>query len=202
MRADTYDVVKHHVVFGSIVVPGVVYVEMALQATRELFGHGARLTNITMVFPFVIPFRTTGLEPAPVMRFVVKGKKAFEIQSTSASGKTTTHAEGGIDQSPPPDLGDRVAPQDLAVLRSRIDEPMDPAVVYAAIDGVGLWLGPMFQVAKELWRKETADSNEVFGRLELGPGVPNIGYVMHPALFDGTIHTLGTASIGKNVDDL
>ena len=28
-------------VFGSIVVPGVVFVEMALEATRELFGPGA-----------------------------------------------------------------------------------------------------------------------------------------------------------------
>jgi hypothetical protein len=32
--------------------------------------------------------------------------------------------------------------------------------------------------------------------------VPNIGYVLHPALFDGTIHSLGTASVGKNVNDL
>lgn len=46
MRMDVYDVVKHHVVFGSIVVPGVVFVEMALEATRELFGHGVRITDV------------------------------------------------------------------------------------------------------------------------------------------------------------
>ena len=28
------------------------------------------------------------------------------------------------------------------------------------------------------------------------------GYVLHPAVFDGTIHSLGTASVGKNVNDL
>ena len=41
--------VKHHVVFGSIVVPGVVFVEMALEATRELFGHGVRITDVCLV---------------------------------------------------------------------------------------------------------------------------------------------------------
>jgi acyl transferase domain-containing protein len=203
VRADVYDVVKHHVVFGSIVVPGVVYAEMALQATRELLGHEARLTDVSMVFPFVIPLQESASETGPVMRFVMRGQTRFEIQSTSLTGKVTVHAEGGIDQSPSSIFSsDAPQPQDLQALRERIDEPMDPADVYGAIDGVGLWLGPMFQVAKELYRKETSSSNEVFGRLELAPGVPNIGYVVHPALFDGTIHTLGTASVGKNVNDL
>ena len=40
--------VKHHVVFGSIVVPGVVFVEMALEATKELFGHGVRITDVCL----------------------------------------------------------------------------------------------------------------------------------------------------------
>ena len=48
MRMDIYDVVKHHVVFGSIVVPGVVFVEMALEATKELFGHGVRITDVCL----------------------------------------------------------------------------------------------------------------------------------------------------------
>ena len=30
----------------------------------------------------------------------------------------------------------------------------------------------------------------------------SLGYVLHPAVFDGTIHSLGTASVGKNVNDL
>lgn len=32
--------------------------------------------------------------------------------------------------------------------------------VYAAIDGVGLYLGPMFQTAKQLWRKEPEEGSE------------------------------------------
>lgn len=48
MRMDVYDVVKHHVVFGSIVVPGVVFVEMALEATKELFGAGVRITDVPL----------------------------------------------------------------------------------------------------------------------------------------------------------
>ena len=91
MVADVYDVVKHHVVFGSIVVPGVEFTEMALEATRKLFGHGAALTDMNMMFPFVVPYRVTGVEPASVMRFALKGDKKFEIQSVSPGGKVATY---------------------------------------------------------------------------------------------------------------
>lgn len=201
MKADVYDVVKHHVVFSSIVVPGVVYVEMALQATRELFGHEAKLTDINMVFPFVVPERVSGAEKTMVMRFVLRGETKFEIQSTSITGKVTVHAEGGIDRNTPLD-DSKCVPMDLEELRARINEPIAISDVYGAIDSVGLWLGPSFQVARQLWRHDTPDALEVLGRLELDPEVPNQGYVMHPALFDGTIHTLATASIGKGVKDL
>eukprot|EP00438_Fugacium_kawagutii_P013942 Skav203408 [mRNA] locus=scaffold1743:211691:219580:- [translate_table: standard] len=163
MRMDVYDVVKHHVVFGSIVVPGVVFVEMALEATRELFGHGVRITDVwleamqdgNMMFPFVVPERITGAEPPPIMRFVLK------IESTSATGTVTVHAEGGINRSPlrgeeaETDNFAKANPVNVDELRARIDED-----VYAAIDGVGLYLGPMFQTAKQLWRKEPEEGSE------------------------------------------
>ena len=213
MRMDVYDVVKHHVVFGSIVVPGVVFVEMALEATREMFGAGVRITDVNMMFPFVVPIRTTGAEPAAVMRFVLKSDTRFQIESTSATGTVTVHAEGGINRAPPRgeeaevDSAAKATPVDLEALKARVVEVVPTKDVYAAIDGVGLYLGPMFQTAKQLWRKEPDEGSEskvieVLGRLKLDDGVPNVGYVLHPAVFDGTIHSLGTASVGKNVNDL
>eukprot|EP00959_Pyramimonas_sp_CCMP1952_P357629 7487948-Pyramimonas_sp.AAC.1 len=118
---------------------------MALEATRELFGHAARVTDMTMVFPFVVPYRTSGAEPPATMRFVLRGDKNFEIQSTSATGATTTHAEGGIDLKEGPNDEVRSKPVDLEEARNRITEVVPVADVYSAIDGVGLWLGPMFQ---------------------------------------------------------
>ena len=94
MSADVYDTVSHHVVFDSIVTPGVVYVEMALEATRKLFGPKTQLRDVAMVFPFVVPDRS---EPEPTMRFVLKSNTRFEIQSTNAGGKTTTHVEASLD---------------------------------------------------------------------------------------------------------
>ena len=195
MASDVYDIVSHHVVFGSIVTPGVVYVEMALEATRKL-GDVA-LKDVTMVFPFVVPNRFEE-GPAPTMRFVPKNDTRFEIQSASG-GKSTTHVEASLESG----VATTKPPLDLEALRARIDEPIDTAVVYDAINSVGLYLGPMFQVAKKLWRKEDSGKSEVLGLLELDfPGVQNVGYVMHPALLDGTIHILATASIGKNVSGL
>ena len=198
MSSDVYDTVSHHVVFGSIVTPGVVYVEMALEATRKLFGHKAQLRDVTMVFPFVVPKRFESDEPEPSMRFVLKNNTRFEIQSTNGSGKTTVHVEASLDHSGGVFKDSAV---DLASLRSRITEPVETKVVYEAIHSVGLYLGPMFQVAKELWR-DTETGSEVLGHLGLDPHVKNVGYIMHPALLDGTIHILATASIGKNVSGL
>lgn len=198
MSSDVYDIVSHHVVFGSIVTPGVVYVEMAMEATRKLFGHDVALRDVTMVFPFVIPDRFADAAPPPTMRFLLKNDTRFEIQSTN-NGKTTTHVEASLERG----KGSEAKTLDLEELRSRINEPIETSVVYDAINSVGLYLGPMFQVAKKLWRKETETSSEVLGLLELDfPGVKNVGYIMHPALLDGTIHILATASIGKNVSGL
>eukprot|EP00931_Biecheleriopsis_adriatica_P048348 TRINITY_DN27935_c0_g1_i1.p1 TRINITY_DN27935_c0_g1~~TRINITY_DN27935_c0_g1_i1.p1 ORF type:complete len:5156 (-),score=1260.04 TRINITY_DN27935_c0_g1_i1:82-15549(-) len=201
MSADVFDVVAHHVVFGSIVTPGVVYVEMALEATRKLFGQGVQLKDVTMVFPFVVPQPSAdGSQSAPTMRFVLKGDKRFEIQSMSAAGKVTSHVEAALDRNAPQVVAE---PRNLDELQGRINEPVSTAAVYDAINSVGLYLGPMFQVAKKVWRKETETSCEVLGMLELDyPGVKNAGYLMHPALLDGTIHILATASIGKDVGGL
>ena len=51
IKDDLYKVVCEHVVFGSIVVPGVVYTEMALEGVRLLFGSEAFVADIQMVFP-------------------------------------------------------------------------------------------------------------------------------------------------------
>ena len=198
MSSDVYDIVSHHVVFGSIVTPGVVYVEMAMEATRKLFGHDVALRDVTMVFPFVVPDRFADSGPPPIMRFRMKGDNRFEIQSSS-NGKSTVHVEATLEKAAKSEM----TTLDLEELRSRINEPIETSVVYDAINSVGLYLGPMFQVAKKLWRKETETSSEVLGQLELDfPGVKNTGYIMHPALLDGTIHILATASIGKNVSGL
>ena len=269
------------------------------------------------MFPFVVPERVSGAEPAPVMRFVLKSETRFQrlncsqkglslckaasfraflaifrwalwismllapfrpstfrIESTSGTGTVTVHAEGGLNKAPPRGeeaVRDQQAKEtkvDLEELRARVDEVVPTKDVYAAIDGVGLYLGPMFQTAKQLWRKEPPEGSEskarritrscwscafcsllwcslllvlffcfvcfnhvhshpypelqslfgstqvieVLGRLKLDDGVPNvgadrrflgllelnlIGYVLHPAVFDGTIHSLGTASVGK-----
>lgn len=98
---------------------------------------------------------------------------------------------------------DRVEPEFLRALeelRGRIKEVVETSVVYNAIHSVGLYLGPMFQVAKKLWRNE--DKTEVLAMLSLDFPSKNVGYIVHPALLDGTIHILATASIGKDVSGL
>ena len=126
---------------------------------------------------------------------------SFEVQSQpSPDAPPIVHAEGEIGLNTLYETPEKT----LEELKDLCTRTVPPADVYAAIDGVGLWLGPNFQVAKDVYISGSLGDgdDDVLCRLELNEGVPNNGYVMHPALFDGTIHTLGTHSIGKNVTDL
>jgi acyl transferase domain-containing protein len=204
IKDDLYKVVAEHVLFGSIVVPGVVYTEMALEAVQTLFGVDAYVKDIAMVFPLVVPWQKEGRDPGSYvcLRFVTLPGERFELQSVaSADAQPVTHAEGEIgfltEAPAPPKEG-------LEELKERCVRPVPPSDVYKAIDYVGLYLGPNFQVAKEVFISGTVgkDDDDVLCRLEAPEGMPNQGYIMHPALFDGTIHTLGTHSLGKDVRDL
>ena len=81
-------------IFDSFGTPEVLHGEMALEATCELFGHKTQLRDVEMTFLLVFPDCS---EPEPTMRFVLKSITCFEIQSTNASGKTTTHVEASLD---------------------------------------------------------------------------------------------------------
>ena len=55
----------------------------------------------------------------------------------------------------------------LEELKDLCTRTVPPADVYAAIDGVGLWLGPNFQVAKEVYISGTVRESAEYRRLSL-----------------------------------
>ena len=60
VRGDVFAVAAEHVVYEEIVVPGVVFVEMAMEAARQHLGPEAQLKDVQMVWPFVVPKETVG----------------------------------------------------------------------------------------------------------------------------------------------
>ena len=64
-------------------------------------------------------------------------------------------------------------PEDLQVLCSRITEPVETKIGCEAIHSVGLCLGPMFQVARKLWRGDSSIGKTVSG-LKIFGGVGKV----------------------------
>ena len=83
IQDDLYKVVSDHVVFGSIVTPGVVYTEIALESVRMLFGPDTYLRDMEMMFPLVVPWQKEGRDPGTLvkLRFVMIGADRFALQS-------------------------------------------------------------------------------------------------------------------------
>lgn len=81
--------------------------------------------------------------------------------------------------SPPP-------PRDLAALRARCPDEVEPARLYAHLEAVGMAYGPAMQAVVLLRR----GAGEVLARLE--PPAGDHPFVrLHPALIDGAIHAVG-----------
>ena len=142
-----------------------------------------------MTWPCVIP--KDGNEPnkAPVLlRFAQMGSEKFEIRSHREGGEFLTHCEGKIGRGiAEPEQLDILGLQDIC------DRVVPAADVYAAVHKGGLWLGPMFQVCKNMVRND----DDVLVKLQHSETVGfNQGYFMHPAMLDGTIHILGCTMIG------
>ncbi|CAK9099313.1 Polyketide synthase PksJ (PKS) [Durusdinium trenchii] len=55
IKSDLFKVCAEHVAFGEIVVPGVVYVEHAMEAVKTIVGKEGYLKDLAMTWPLVIP---------------------------------------------------------------------------------------------------------------------------------------------------
>ncbi|CAE7256047.1 pikAII [Symbiodinium microadriaticum] len=186
IKSDIFKVCAEHVAFNEIV------------AVKTIVGKEGYLKDLAMTWPLVVPKNADEPTATTVfLRFCQMGDK-FEMRSSRGdSTEMITHCEGRIGRG----LAEP-ATINLEELRQMCTEEVDPKDVYAAIHKGGLWLGPRFQVCKQMQRMRTGPSGEggdkhVLCRLEHSPeSQPNQGFFMHPATLDGTIHVLGATMVG------
>ncbi|CAE7941878.1 ppsD, partial [Symbiodinium necroappetens] len=189
VRGDIFQVSAEHVVYNEIVIPGVVFVEMAMEAARAHLGPEAQLRDIQMVWPFVVPKDGDTDSKQMMMRLAIIGNKRFELRSQGPGDDTwTVHCEGRVEATGGgPKAAATIDPeQTLSACAGRCPEQVDPAKLYPLVDSTGLWLGPKFQVCHDMCR----NPDEISCRMQLKSDVPNQGYIIHPSLFDGTIHAV------------
>ncbi|ATW47937.1 type I polyketide synthase [Streptomyces peucetius] len=178
-----------HTVFGSVVLPGAVLVELALQAGGRV--DCGRLEELTLQQPLVLgdaggvrlQVAVTGADEA--------GRRAVTVHSCPdgvgadeavPGGETwTLHATGTL-----ADGGGPFAAADLAAWPPRGAEKVDVSDLYDRLAGQGYGYGPAFQGVRTAWRRGA----ETYAEVAL-PGVVSgqaAGYGVHPALLDAVFH--------------
>jgi acyl transferase domain-containing protein/acyl carrier protein len=170
-----------HAVFGTAIVPGTAFLELALSVGREV-GASA-VEELVQEAPLVLA------ESASVQVQLIaedpdeEGRLGFSIYSRAegserewvrnASGVLTPPARVLSPQQPPPSWPPAGA------------EPLDTELFYDRLAERGFDYGPGFQGLRSAWRRD----DEIYAEVELGGGGDRAeGFDIDPCLFDAALH--------------
>ncbi|MFE4022777.1 type I polyketide synthase [Streptomyces sp. NPDC059101] len=184
---------RDHRVFGSVVMPGVAYQELACAAAREAFGLApAQLRDLHIHRALVFPDGTSQRRMQVALAPDGDGGYSFEVHSSplptdSGAGRPrpdwTLHASGQLlpvgadDPAPLPPSGT------LDTLRKAFaDHPLPPEEIYQRERERDIDLGSLFHVTEGLWHR----GSEALSHIVLGPAMrAETGrHQVHPVLLE------------------
>ncbi|WTT37065.1 SDR family NAD(P)-dependent oxidoreductase [Kitasatospora sp. NBC_00085] len=181
---DSHPWLADHAVFGTVLLPGSAFVEMALRGADEV---GCTVVEeLTIGAPLVIPERGGMRVRVVVGGSDEAGKHSLSVYSQAEGvgpdAPWTRHAEGIV--------GDEVEEgelYDLTVWPPEGAEEVPVAGAYEGLVGRGYGYGPVFQGLKRAW---TRNGREVFAEITLPRESRADGeaFGLHPALLDASFH--------------
>jgi acyl transferase domain-containing protein/acyl carrier protein len=184
-----------HQVLGSTLVPGAVYIEMALAAAKAIYGStNYSVDNLTLHRALILDDTSD-----PVLRTTLNrdtGTLEFAAFAATAAGDLTWTITATAELntlSRPPDHGDtqRGAEQDTAI---------DGGEFYARTRAVGFAYGDAFQTITGI----TSGDGWAVAHIAIPAQITDEldRYRFHPALIDGAFQTLiGTTFVGRDADE-
>ncbi|MFD7409814.1 SDR family NAD(P)-dependent oxidoreductase [Streptomyces sp. NPDC059866] len=180
----THPWLEDHAVFGTVLLPGTAFVEMALRAADEV-GCGV-LEELTLERPLLLS------EDAPVAVQVsvgapdASGRRSVVVHSRAqdAEAEWVRHAMG-------------VVAAGTVASAERLDgvwppaggQAVDVSEAYERLAGLGYGYGPAFQGLRGLWQV----GEELFAEVQLPDEADAFG--IHPALLDAALHPLPSGDL-------
>lgn len=182
---------KDHVVFGKNLLPGVAYVEMVCEA-GALAGERPvkEISDIVWIQPIILEQEEIEI----TISIMPKGSLyAYKVYSLNGAEKTV-YSMGNIsyEESEKP-----VVSLDTEKIIKRCDLVRNKKECYTSLyKKVGFLYGEYFQVTQMLYGNDT----EVFAELKINDKYKDTlgDYILHPALFDGSIRAIAGRNNIKN----
>ncbi|MFI6967208.1 SDR family NAD(P)-dependent oxidoreductase, partial [Streptomyces sp. NPDC050255] len=190
----THPWLADHAVSGTPLLPATAQLELALQAGRHV-GAGA-VDELTLEAPLFVPERGGVRIQVAVEAPDAEGRRQLTVHARpegpaddvlGEAPRWTRHATGVLapaDAAPRPAGADdgTVWPPDGATA-------LDTEGLYAELAALGYEYGPAFRNLTAAWRS----GDTVYGEVSLAPELhaEAARFVLHPALLDSALHTLG-----------
>ncbi len=193
---------EDHRVYGHVVLPAAVFIELVLAAVNRTQWQGAnQISDFIVSEPLLIP-EDENVELQLIFSKGSEHELTFEIFSShevesSKEDAWKLHASGRVGRAIAP-AGP--LPRELISLSGSIagsTEHLEGQVYYETLEDLGIQFGPAFRGIQELWR----GGGKALGRLNIPCSIAAESgeYVLHPALLDAALQTLGAAlPIGKD----
>ncbi|MFJ7045452.1 type I polyketide synthase [Streptomyces sp. NPDC101112] len=193
----THPWLADHAVSGTVLLPGVAFVEMAAHAAVHVGC--ATVEELTLAAPLVL-----AADDARLLRLTVdapdpEGRRAVALYSRPDDPESTApwvrHAGGTLAGTPAAAPGDpgRWPPGEGA-------ERLDLDHLYADFEAAGVHYGPLFQGLRAAWRV----GHEIHAEVALpasAPGTRASGFAVHPALLDAALQTVALRPDGTRDTD-
>ena len=188
---------EDHRILGTTVLPLTVFLEMALAAAKEVFGHGpCHLEAVVIEEWLVLPEaqdQTIQVIVTPQGSDQASFQVFHRIADDGGRDAWRTHARGTMRTG-----ASAIESFDVADALTRCSREREIDACYQEMDDCGLEYGPSFRGLTRIW----CGTDEAIGQIQLPR--PLVGradaYHFHPAMLDACIHPIGEAlpKIGPN----
>ncbi|HEX3782607.1 MAG TPA: type I polyketide synthase [Pseudonocardiaceae bacterium] len=174
-----------HQVLGEVILPGTAWLEFALRAGTA--ANCPTVEELTLELPLVLPEDGAATVQLRVGPPDSTGRRKLSLHAKVDRAGWVRHGEGMLSPAPAePAMLDEWPPAGA--------EMVPHAGLYSELVGRGLDYGPTFQGLWTVWRDDDAVFAEVACPLD-----PS-GFVVHPALLDSALHTLGFTGVSTETD--
>ncbi|TYB44906.1 type I polyketide synthase [Actinomadura chibensis] len=184
LSADAQPWLAEHEVLGSVLLPGAVFVELAVRAGDQV-GCGV-LEQLTLEAPLVLPEHGGVAIHVTVGAADERGRRTVSVHSLPEGGATdgewTRHAEGVLA------TGAGQPPSDLAQWPPADATALDVDDAYDRLADRGFGYGPVFQGMRAAWQR----GSDLFAEVALPDDARDqaTAYGIHPALLDAAMHVI------------
>ncbi|MEV0429370.1 SDR family NAD(P)-dependent oxidoreductase [Micromonospora sp. NPDC050495] len=164
-----------HTVLDTVIAPGTLLVDLVLAAGRHTGS--PVIGELTLEAPLVLPDTAAVRLQVTVGEPDAAGHRRVGVYSLSGADDPRCHARGVLTGSAPPPSGGPHRPPPAA-------EPLTADALYARLADAGYEYGPAFQGVRAAWRA----GEQRYAEVTLPADATGTGYLLHPALFDATLH--------------